>query len=251
MSQRITHDLMTSIELEYPTAFRGTRDRAAEAASLTTAPDERWRRVLNVAVASVGILLTAPLLILIALLVKFTSPGPILYTQTRIGIDRRFTYRGRKRDSRRRFDCGGQPFRILKFRTMHAGPVDHSDPSWASPSDPRVTGVGRWLRKLRLDELPQLINVLNGDMNIVGPRPEQPKIFAQLREVIPEYELRQAVRPGITGLAQINLPYDRSIDDVRAKVALDLEYIRRESSWQDFTIMLRTLPVILKIRGAW
>ncbi len=122
---------------------------------------------------------------------------------------------------------------------------------WATQNDPRITPVGRFLRQYRLDELPQLLNVLRGEMNIVGPRPERPTIFAELREHIAEYPLRQRAKPGITGLAQIHHHYDRSIDDVRTKVRYDLEYIRRRSVGEDLRIMLQTIPVILLRRGGW
>ena len=126
-----------------------------------------------------------------------------------------------------------------------------SEQVWASPDDPRVTSVGRVLRKYRLDELPQLINVLLGDMNIVGPRPEQPKIVVDLQQQINAYNMRHKVRPGITGWAQINHHYDRSIEDVRRKVSLDLEYIRRRSLSEDLKIMLRTVPVVVLRKGGW
>jgi lipopolysaccharide/colanic/teichoic acid biosynthesis glycosyltransferase len=122
---------------------------------------------------------------------------------------------------------------------------------WAAQDDPRVTPLGRLLRQYRLDEIPQLLNVLRGEMNIVGPRPERPTIFAELREHIAEYPLRQRAKPGITGLAQINHHYDRSLDDVRTKVRFDLEYIRRQSLREDLRIMLKTLPVVLFRRGGW
>jgi lipopolysaccharide/colanic/teichoic acid biosynthesis glycosyltransferase len=121
---------------------------------------------------------------------------------------------------------------------------------WATQGDPRVTPVGAFLRKTRLDELPQLINVVLGDMNIVGPRPERPSIFAELRQNIELYPLRQQARPGITGWAQINRAYDSSIDDVRAKVEFDLEYLERQSVLEDLKIMARTLPVMLFKRGS-
>ena len=114
-----------------------------------------------------------------------------------------------------------------------------------------MTAVGRILRKYRLDELPQLVNVLRGDMNIVGPRPEQPRIFAELREQIPHYQMRQRVRPGITGWAQVNQGYDDSLDNVRQKVAYDLEYLRRHSVVEDLRILARTVPVVVFRRGAW
>jgi lipopolysaccharide/colanic/teichoic acid biosynthesis glycosyltransferase len=122
---------------------------------------------------------------------------------------------------------------------------------WATKNDPRVTCVGRFLRKTRLDELPQLFNVVKGDMNIVGPRPERPTIFARLRQDISEYSLRQRAKPGITGWAQVNLAYDSTIDDVRKKVDLDLEYLQRQSVLEDVRIMLRTVPVMLFKRGGW
>jgi lipopolysaccharide/colanic/teichoic acid biosynthesis glycosyltransferase len=122
---------------------------------------------------------------------------------------------------------------------------------WAQQRDPRVTVVGGLLRQYRLDELPQLLNVVKGEMNIVGPRPERPTIFAELREHIAEYPLRQRAKPGITGLAQINHHYDRSLEDVRTKVHYDLEYIRRQSVSEDLRIMLKTVPVVLLRRGGW
>ena len=152
---------------------------------------------------------------------------------------------------RRERNIGGQPFTIYKFRTMRVDAEHQSGAVWAQQGDPRVTSIGRLLRQYRLDELPQLINVLRGDMNIVGPRPERPTIFAELREHIAEYPLRQRARPGITGLAQINHHYDRSLEDVRTKVHYDLEYIRRQSVAEDFRIMLKTVPVILLRRGGW
>jgi len=133
--------------------------------------------------------------------------------------------------------------------TPAARPAEASE-VWARPDDPRITAVGRILRLYRLDELPQLLNVLRGEMNVVGPRPEQPTIFARLREQIDCYGERQRVRPGITGWAQVNHRYDQSVDDVRRKLSLDLEYIRHQSLWQDVQIMARTFPVVLKKLGA-
>jgi lipopolysaccharide/colanic/teichoic acid biosynthesis glycosyltransferase len=121
---------------------------------------------------------------------------------------------------------------------------------WASADDPRITPVGRWLRQYRLDELPQLINVLRGEMNLVGPRPERPTIVTELRKEIPHYQQRHRALPGITGHAQVNLEYDSSLEDVKKKVAHDLEYIRKASAWEDFKIMLKTIPVMLFRRGS-
>lgn len=207
------------------------------------------RRALNVAVALVGLLLTLPLWVVIAIAVKLTSRGPVLYTQTRVGVDARATG-VRRDDPRRRVDLGGRPFRIYKFRTMTVNAETNGDAVWAQKNDARVTPIGRVLRDYRLDELPQLINVLRGDMNVVGPRPERPTIFADLREQIPGYQGRQRTAPGITGHAQINLEYDSSVDDVRRKVAYDLEYLERAGFWEDFKIMAKTIPVMLFRRGS-
>jgi lipopolysaccharide/colanic/teichoic acid biosynthesis glycosyltransferase len=197
-----------------------------------------------------ALVIASPLLLIIAIAVKLTSRGPVLYTQERVGLDRRLPGRV-PHNHRRSRDIGGKPFTIYKFRTMLVDAERQSGAVWAQQQDPRVTPVGRLLRQYRLDELPQFLNVLRGEMNIVGPRPERPSIFAELREHIPEYPLRQRAKPGITGLAQISQNYDRCIDDVRTKVSYDLEYIRRQSLREDFRIMLKTVPVILLRRGGW
>lgn len=208
------------------------------------------RRLLNVLVAGVGLIATAPLMLLVAVAIRLTSPGPVIYRQVRIGLNRRNARGGDRTDGveRRGQDLGGRPFILFKFRTMHWKP--DSPQIWAHADDPRVTPVGRILRRHRLDELPQLLNVLRGDMNVVGPRPEQPQIFAHLSRRIRRYGARQGVLPGITGLAQVELPYDRSVHDVRRKVHKDLEYIRNESLWNDVKIMASTVGVMLTRRGA-
>jgi lipopolysaccharide/colanic/teichoic acid biosynthesis glycosyltransferase len=211
---------------------------------------ERLQRGLNVVVALVGILLAAPAMILVALAVKLTSPGPVIFKQARVGVDRRRYDPNVPVDPRRTRDMGGRIFQIYKFRTMYHCEESQNHQVWASPEDPRITPVGRLLRLYRLDELPQLFNVLRGDMNIVGPRPEQPEIFQDLRTQIEGYQRRQRVLPGITGLAQVNHRYDRSLDDVKRKVTLDLEYVRRRSAVEDLRIMVQTFPVILFRRGA-
>jgi len=134
---------------------------------------------------------------------------------------------------------------------MRVAPASSDREVWARPDDARITAIGRVLRKFRLDELPQLFNVLRGEMNIVGPRPEQPAIFVYLREQIEGYQRRQRVRPGITGWAQVNQGYDQSVEDVRRKVRFDLEYIRRQSALEDVKIMIRTIPVMILRRGGW
>ena len=207
------------------------------------------RRTLNLLVALVGLLVTLPLWILIALAIKLTSRGPVFYTQVRVGLDTRTTGLGTN-DPRRRVDLGGRPFTIYKFRTMTVDAEAGSGAVWAQKNDSRVTSIGKWLRLYRLDELPQLINVIKGEMNVVGPRPERPAIFADLRDGIPGYQRRQRTPPGITGHAQINLEYDSSVDDVRRKLAYDIEYIERASFWQDLWIMLKTVPVMLFRKGS-
>lgn len=213
--------------------------------------ERRTRRILNVVVAVVGIVVTLPLMLIIAALIKLTTRGPVLFTQSRVGLDRRSLSRAGG-NTRRNIDLGGQAFTMFKFRTMRVATGDDAVKQvWAQPEDARVTWVGQVLRKCRLDELPQLWNVLIGDMNIVGPRPEQPTIFVYLREQIEGYQRRQRVRPGITGWAQIHQGYDASLDDVRRKVAYDLDYIRHQSVLEDLKIIACTVPVMLHPRGAW
>ncbi len=211
---------------------------------------EATQRAINVLLAGIALLLVLPVLLLISVAIKLTSRGPVFYLQERVGLDRRLPGRA-VQNHRRGRDLGGRPFTMVKFRTMRVDAERESGAVWATQHDPRVTPVGRLLRQYRLDELPQLLNVLKGEMNIVGPRPERPTIFAELREHIAEYPLRQRAKPGITGLAQINHHYDRSLDDVRTKVRYDLEYIRRQGLREDLRIMLKTIPVILLRRGAW
>jgi len=205
---------------------------------------ERVRRLLNVIVAVIGLVPAAPLMVLVALLIKLDSRGPVVFQQRRVGLDRRGERGSDLEDRRRSADLGGRLFTMYKFRTMTDGPTP-SGPRWATRDDRRVTRVGRFLRATRIDELPQLVNVLKGDMNIVGPRPEQPSIFLELRRELGGYQERQKVLPGITGWAQVNLGYDTSIEDVKKKVELDLEYIERRSATGDLTIMARTMPVMV------
>lgn len=230
-----------------------------------TVSDINVRR-LNVLVALVGIVVLLPLMVVIGLAVRLTSPGPILFRQERVGHDRRRAPRRRGRSGTKRkghrilgisvqppraHDAGGRIFTMYKFRTM-AQRRRGSAPRevWARPDDHRITPVGSFLRAYRLDEIPQLFNVLRGDMNVVGPRPEQPTLFQELKDQVEQYTDRQRVLPGITGWAQVNHGYDQTMDDVRRKVELDLEYIRRRSPAEDLRIMARTLPVMIGKRGA-
>jgi lipopolysaccharide/colanic/teichoic acid biosynthesis glycosyltransferase len=230
----------------------GTNAEPQATAHLQVVPNHRSElvnRAVNVVIALVSLVFLAPVMALVALAVKLTSRGPVFYVQTRVGMDRRRRAATAVFD-RRRSDVGGRAFRIIKFRSMRVDAEQGTGAVWATQGDPRVTPVGAFLRKTRLDELPQLINVVLGDMNIVGPRPERPSIFAELRQNIELYPLRQQARPGITGWAQINRAYDSSIDDVRAKVEFDLEYLERQSVLEDLKIMARTLPVMLFKRGS-
>jgi lipopolysaccharide/colanic/teichoic acid biosynthesis glycosyltransferase len=213
-----------------------------------TSHSPRFQRELNVLVAFIGLIVCLPVFAVVAILVKLSSRGPVFYKQDRVGVDRRGGRPGG--NGRRKIDYGGKLFTIYKFRTMYTqdGPAAQV---WADKADPRVTPIGSVLRKYRLDELPQLINVLKGDMNIVGPRPEQPEIFLRLREQVESYGERQRVLPGITGLAQINHHYDMTIDDVRTKVKFDLEYASRQSALEDLRTMVRTVPVVFFRRGGW
>jgi lipopolysaccharide/colanic/teichoic acid biosynthesis glycosyltransferase len=208
---------------------------------------ELLTRVVNFAIAAVALVLVAPVMALVGIAVKLTSNGPVMYSQTRVGVDRR--WRNGRSDDRRTHDQGGMPFEMYKFRSMRVDAEADGKAVWAQKNDRRVTPIGGFLRKTRLDELPQLYNVLKGDMNIVGPRPERPSIFAELRQDIPQYQMRQRVKPGITGWAQINQAYDSCVDDVRNKVKLDLEYLQNQSLGMDLRIMATTIPVMLLRRG--
>ena len=208
-------------------------------------------RAVNVAIAGTAMVALAPVFLLAAVAVKLSSRGPIFYSQTRVGEDRRWRRpAANQMYDRRSADLGGRAFAIYKFRSMYVDAEQRTGAVWATKHDPRITPVGRFIRKCRIDELPQLLNVLKGEMNIVGPRPERPSIFARLRNDIAEYPLRQRAKPGITGWAQINHSYDMSLEDVRTKVRYDLEYLGRQGVGEDFRIMLRTIPVMLFRKGA-
>jgi lipopolysaccharide/colanic/teichoic acid biosynthesis glycosyltransferase len=240
---------------------------ASPRARAVSARQQLLERFANVMLASIGLLLATPVMLLIAVAVKLTSKGPVLYRQPRVGLNRRGVRTGgagrdharrhlwerflAAHDDQRTCDLGGSLFMIYKFRTMCEGSENDTGAVWAVKNDPRSTRLGCFLRKYRLDELPQLFNVLNGEMNIVGPRPERPSIFARLSEEVEGYALRQRAKPGITGWAQINLRYDSCVDDVRRKVRYDLEYLRQRSLLHDLRIMLQTLPSVLFKRRGW
>ncbi len=199
--------------------------------------------------------LLSPLILLLAVAIKLESPGgPVFYRQERVGLDRRGSAsqpaESLRRPERRRTRGAGKVFVIYKLRTMVPNAEGTTGPIWATGDDPRITRMGRILRHLRLDELPQLINVVQGEMRLIGPRPERPHFVNQLCEEIPGYEHRQKVLPGITGLAQIEREYDASVEDVRTKVKYDLFYVRNKCTLLDIKILLRTIDVMIRGRGA-
>jgi len=187
--------------------------------------------IYSLAIAIVAAVLTSPIMLLVAVLVRLTSPGPALFRQKRVG----------KNDVE---------FTLYKFRSMYRDAEASSGAVWAKQDDPRVTRVGKWLRKLRLDELPQLFNVLKGDMSIVGPRPERPEFVAELARSIPYYRQRHCVKPGITGWAQINHKYGDTIEDTIIKLGYDLYYIKNLTPALDAFVMFHTAKVMLLLRGS-
>lgn len=189
------------------------------------------KRAIDVLCASVGLLVLAPVMAVVAVLVRVTSAGPVLYHQTRVGKD-------------------GRIFTVHKFRSMRQDAEAGTGPVWAQASDPRLTPIGSFLRRTRLDEVPQLWNVLAGDMSMVGPRPERPEFVAQLAQDIPFYGLRHTVRPGVTGWAQISYTYGASVEDAMEKLQYDLFYIKRMAIAFDVFVLLSTVKTVLLRRGA-
>jgi sugar transferase (PEP-CTERM system associated) len=189
------------------------------------------KRMMDVAVAGLGVLLVSPLMPVLALLIKLDSPGPIFFRQVRVGQ-------------------GDKEFTLIKFRSMRQDAESATGAVWAEQDDARVTRLGRLLRKCRLDEIPQLFNVLHGDMSLVGPRPERPEFVAKLAEMIPYYSERHFVKPGVTGWAQVCYPYGASVQDAIEKLRYDLYYVKNLSIFFDIRIMLRTIAVILFREGS-
>jgi exopolysaccharide biosynthesis polyprenyl glycosylphosphotransferase len=188
------------------------------------------KRVFDLFISLIILVITAPVFLLLILLIKITSRGPAVFSQERVGLY-------------------GKSFTIYKFRTMYEDAEKRSGPVWATENDPRITPVGYWLRKLRLDEIPQLYNVLRGDMSLVGPRPERPFFVDQFKKEIPLYTRRLRVRPGITGWAQVKWKYDESIEDVKEKTKYDLFYVENMSLRMDFKILFNTIFTVIGGKG--
>ena len=213
------------------------------------------KRGLDVAVSGIGLVCLLPAFAAIAVLIKLGSPGPVFYTQMRIGQERRGGRRRReelrvradqRKGDRRNVLSHGRLFRIYKFRTMIYNAEDFTGPTWSTPQDPRITRVGRFLRALRLDELPQLWNVFRGEMSLVGPRPERPHFVYKFADKIPEYTERLRVKPGITGLAQVSTLDEITEEEIDRKLFLDLRYVRDLRFVSDLKILLRTFVVLLR-----
>ena len=187
------------------------------------------KRMADLLVAAMLLLLSAPFVLLAALLIWLEDRGPVVYVQQRSG-------------------WLGRPFTVYKLRTMTVQPAD-APARWTQPGDQRITAVGGWLRRVRLDELPQLLNVLNGEMSLIGPRPERPELEEELEQRIPHYRKRHWMRPGLSGWAQVCAPYASSIEDSDLKLSYDLYYLRHFSTWLDLVILLRTVKTVLKAGG--
>jgi len=192
---------------------------------------EAVRRALDVGLALLLFLSTLPVLLLAALAIKLDSPGPVLYRQERVGLN-------------------GRAFTIYKLRSMQVDAEAGSTPTWAAKRDPRITRVGAFMRHTRIDEIPQVVNVLRGEMSLVGPRPERPHFVDQLDQILPSYADRHHVRPGITGWAQVNYSYGATVEDAREKLAYDLYYVKHRSLVFDLLVMVSTVRVILFQEGA-
>jgi len=198
-------------------------------ASSSSSISLKLKRVTDIVLAGLLLPFLFPIMLLAALVIKLDSPGPVFYTQVRTGLK-------------------GQPFRVYKFRSMYQD-AEKRGVQWTTERDPRITRVGRWLRLTRIDELPQILNVLRAEMSLIGPRPERPEFDVKLRLEIPYYDLRYTVKPGITGWAQVMYPYGASVEDAYEKLAYDLYYIKNYSFWLDLAIVFKTIRVVLLGKG--
>ena len=218
-----------------------------------------FKKSLDIVVAVILLIVASPLFLIIPILIKLDSPGPVFYIQERIGQNRRrrsrrsnhvVTSENRRGRERRREDHLGRPFRVIKFRTMVNNAEAKTGAVWATKNDTRITKLGKFLRKTRIDEVPQLINVLKGEMAMVGPRPERPVFVKDLSTKVPNYVERLKVKPGITGRSQVDNGYDSSIESVVKKVEYDVDYIRNWNIWSDIKILMKTVVVVITGKGA-
>lgn len=219
---------------------------------------EALQRLVDILGASIILILTAPIFLVAPILIKLDSPGCVFYKQVRVGQDKRrhnrrkSSYRlkgDRRNGDRRKENTHGQLFVVYKFRSMRQDAEKKSGPVWAKKADPRITKVGKLLRATRSDELPQLLNILKGDMSLVGPRPERPHFVSQFVDTISDYHERLKVKPGLTGYAQVMGGYDTCIEDVLCKLNYDLHYVHNKSFGQDVKILLKTIVVVVCGKG--
>ncbi len=215
------------------------------------------KRVFDFLMALLGFMMASVLFLVVPFFIKMDSSGPVFYGQQRVGLNHRRRERRvvalavqheRRRGERRDLDVYGRPFTVYKFRTMRSDAEKHSGAVWAQKNDPRITRSGNILRFTHVDEIPQFLNVLLGEMSMVGPRPERPQIIPSLVEQIPDYARRLEVKPGMSGIAQIYCGYDATIDDVREKLRYDLTYVKNHSLKYDITILFKTLWMIIRGR---
>lgn len=216
---RLSIDLLNPSALIFSTGFR----RRVSVVAL--------KRALDCLLSVCGLIALSPLALIVAILIKADSPGPVFYRQVRVGLH-------------------GRPYLIWKFRSMRQD-AETDGPRWAQANDPRISRIGKWLRKMRIDELPQLLNVIKGEMSLVGPRPERPLFVQELREKIPYYDIRHSVRPGITGWAQVKFRYGASQQDAHTKLQYDLYYVKNLSMPLDLKVLLHTVRVMVRGEGAY
>ena len=215
----------------YPTEFISSTNILSELLTYSQSnTSKRIKRFSEFSISLFLIIIFSPIIIIAAIFIKIEDKGPILYSQIRNGF-------------------GGKSFRIYKLRSMKIN-AEKDGIKWSSKNDKRITKIGYWLRKTRIDELPQLISVLNGDMSLIGPRPERPEIDDFLTREIPNYKLRYLVRPGLSGWAQVNYPYGASVADTKIKFSYDIYYIKNLSTFFDLLIFLETIRLVFNFRGS-
>ena len=192
--------------------------------------EKRTKRLIDIVLSFLIVVIGLPIWILTALIIRLDSIGPVFYIQRRVGVE-------------------GKIFKIIKFRSMVKDAEKLSGPKWAEKDDPRITRFGNILRKLRLDEMPQFINILKGEMSLIGPRPERPHFVRKLSQTLPFYETRHIIKPGLTGWAQVKIRYGSSVDDSLLKLQYDLYYIKHRSFFLDANVIIKTLSTVIFYRG--